>query len=58
MLNFYLPYLPLSQKTINTFCVHAQHIWCLPLTPYVLGIKTLRKDSKNEFIHGDMVHLL
>ena len=34
-------------KTVNTFCVHAQHIWCLPLTPYVLGIKTLRKDSKN-----------
>lgn len=45
-------------KTINTFCVHVQHIWCLPLTPYVLGIKTLRKDSKIEFIHGDMVHLL
>lgn len=44
-------------KIINTFCVHAQHIWCLPLTPYVLGIKTLHKDSKNEFIHGDMVHL-
>lgn len=40
------------------FCFYAQHIWCLPLTPYVLGIKTLRKDSKNEFIHGDMVHLL
>lgn len=45
-------------KTISTFCVYAQHIWCLPLTPHVLGIKTLRKDSKNEFIHGDMVHLL
>jgi len=45
-------------KTISTFCVYAQHIWCLPLTPYVLGIKTLRKDSKNKFIHGDMVHLL
>lgn len=44
-------------KIINTYGVHAQHIWCLPLTPYVLGIKTLRKDSKNEFIHGDMVHL-
>ncbi len=45
-------------KTISTFCVYAQHIWCLPLTPHVLGIKTLHKDSKNEFIHGDMVHLL
>ena len=45
-------------KTINTFCVYAQHIWCLSLTRYVLGIKTLRKDSKIEFIHGDMVHLL
>lgn len=45
-------------KTINTFCVHAQHTWCLSLTPYVLDIKTLRKDSKIEFIHGDMVHLL
>ena len=45
-------------KTINTFYVHAQHIWCLSSTPYVLGIKTLRKDSKIEFIHGDMVHLL
>lgn len=45
-------------KTINTFCVHAQHTWCLSSTPYVLGIKTLRKDSKIEFIHGDMVHLL
>ena len=45
-------------ETINTLCVDAQHIWCLPLTRYVLGIKTLRKDSKIEFIHGDMVHLL
>ena len=45
-------------KIINTFCVHAQHIWCLSLTPYVLGIKKLRKDSKIKFIHGDMVHLL
>lgn len=44
--------------TINTFCVHAQHTWCLSSTPYVLGIKTLSKDCKNEFIHGDMVHLL
>ena len=44
--------------TINTFCVHAQHTWCLSSTPYVLGIKTLHKDSKNEFIHGNMVHLL
>lgn len=45
-------------KTINTFCVHTQHIWCLSSTPYVLGIKTLRKDSKIEFTHGGMVHLL
>ena len=45
-------------KTINTLCVDAQHIWCLSSTPYVLGIKKLRKDSKIEFIHGDMVHLL
>lgn len=30
----------------------------LPLAPYVLGVKTLRKDNKIEFIHGDMVHLL
>ena len=44
-------------KTTNTFCVHAQHTWCLPTTPCVLGIKTLRKASKIEFIHGDMVHL-
>ena len=45
-------------KTISTFCVYAQHILCLPLTPHVLGVKTLHKDSKIEFIHGDMVHLL
>lgn len=45
-------------KTIDTFCVNAQHIWCLSSTPYVLGIKTLRKDSKIEFTHGGMVHLL
>ena len=45
-------------KTVNTFCVHAQHIWCLPSTPYVLGIKTLRKDSKNRLYSHQMIRLI